>query len=56
MANKLNFTQQRIAALPIPENGRIDYHDSGCPKLTCRISSTGVRSFVLLKWNGKTTQ
>jgi len=56
MANKLNFTQQRIAALPTPEKGRIDYHDSGCPKLTCRISSTGVKSFVLLKWNGKTTQ
>jgi len=56
MANKLNFTQQRIAALPTPENGRIDYHDSGCPKLTCRISSTGSKSFVLLKWNGKTTQ
>ena len=56
MANKLNFTQQRIAALPTPEKGRIDYHDSGCPKLTCRISSTGVKSFVLLKWNGKATQ
>jgi len=56
MANKLNFTQQRVAALPTPDKGRIDYHDTGCPKLTCRISSTGVRSFVLLKWNGKTMQ
>ena len=56
MANKLNFTQQRIADLPTPDKGRIDYHDSGCPKLTCRVSSTSTKSFVLLKWNGKTTQ
>ena len=56
MANKLNFTQQRVSALPTPDKGRIDYHDTECPKLTCRISSTGVRSFVLLKWNGKTMQ
>lgn len=56
MANKLNFTQQRIDNLAAPEKGRIDYHDTGCPKLTCRISSTGSKSFVLLKWNGKTTQ
>ena len=56
MANKFNFTQQRIADLPTPDKGRVDYHDSGCPKLTCRISSTGVKSFVLLKWNGKSMQ
>jgi len=56
MANKLNFTQKQIADLPTPEKGRTDYHDTGCPKLTCRVSSTGSKSFVLLKWNGKTTQ
>lgn len=56
MANKLNFTQQRIAALPTPDKGRVDYHDTGSPKLTCRVSSTGIKSFVLLKWNGKNTQ
>src|SRR5665811_1496961 len=56
MAEKINFTQQRIDKLPTPEKGRVDYYDTGCPKLTCRISSTGVKSFVLLKWNGKTAQ
>jgi len=56
MTEKINFTQQRVEKLPIPESGRIDYYDSGSPKLTCRVSSTGVKSFVLLKWNGKNTQ
>lgn len=56
MAEKINFTQQRIEKLPTPDTGRIDYHDTGCPKLTCRVSKTGVKSFVLLKWNGRTTQ
>ncbi|EIC29142.1 MULTISPECIES: integrase arm-type DNA-binding domain-containing protein [Methylomicrobium] len=56
MAEKLNFTQKRIAELPIPESGRLEYYDSGCPKLTCRVSSTGVKSFVLLKWTGRTAQ
>ncbi len=56
MAEKINFTQQRIEKLPIPAGGRIDYYDSSCPKLTCRVSQTGVKSFVLLKWNGKSMQ
>ncbi|PKD41972.1 hypothetical protein CWO84_02810 [Methylomonas sp. Kb3] len=56
MAEKINFTQQRIEKLPTPESGRVDYYDTGCPKLTCRVSSTGVKSFVLLKWNGKSMQ
>ena len=53
---KINFTQERIKSLLIPEQGRVDYHDTECPKLTCRVSSKGVKSFVLLKWNGKNTQ
>ena len=54
--NRINFTQGRIKDLPSPESGRVEYHDIGCPKLTCRVSSTGVKSFVVLKWTGKTTQ
>lgn len=54
--NKFNFTQGRIKDLPDPEAGRVDYHDTGCPKLTCRVSSTGVKTFVVLKWTGKTMQ
>ncbi|MDD5276667.1 MAG: integrase family protein [Methylovulum sp.] len=56
MAEKFKFTQQRIDKLPTPEKGRVDYYDTECPKLTCRVSSTGVKSFVLLKWTGKTMQ
>jgi len=56
MAEKFKFTQQRIDKLPTPDKGRVDYYDTECPKLTCRVSSTGVKSFVLLKWTGKTMQ
>ncbi len=54
--NKINFTQGRVRDFPTPISGRVDYHDSGCPKLTCRVSSTGVKSFVVLKWTGKAMQ
>ncbi len=56
MEKKFNFTQQRIEKLPVPESGRVDYRDTNCPKLTCRVSKTGIKSFVLLKWNGRTMQ
>ncbi len=47
--NRINFTQGRIKDLPDSETGRVDYHDTGYPKLTCRVSSTGIKSFVVLK-------
>ncbi len=50
-AKKISFTQQRIENLAPPREGRTDYYDTGCPKLTCRISSTGNKSFVVLKKN-----
>ena len=56
MAEKINFTQDRIRNLSTPKEGRIDYYDIEVPKLTCRVSSTGIKSFVLLKWTGKTMQ
>ncbi|WP_432741721.1 tyrosine-type recombinase/integrase [Methylobacter sp. G7] len=56
MAEKINFTQERIRNLPTPKIGRVDYYDIKVPKLTCRVSSTGVKSFVVLKWTGKTMQ
>ncbi len=49
MTEKITFTQDRIKKLPIPDNGRIDYYDTKEPKLTCRVSSTGNKSFVVLK-------
>ena len=51
MAEKINFTQDRIRNLPTPETGRVDYFDIKVPKLTCRVSSTGNKSFVVLKKN-----
>jgi len=56
MGQKFQFTQARIKDLPIPDKGRVDYYDLKVPKLTCRVSSTGNKSFVVLKWNGKTMQ
>jgi integrase len=51
MVDKFNFTQERIEKLPIPEQGRIDYYDLKTPKLTCRVSASGNKSFVVLKKN-----
>lgn len=56
MAEKIKFTQQRIEKLPVPESGRVDYHDLECPKLTCRVSHTGVKTFAILKWDGRTAR
>jgi len=50
MAEKLNFTQERIRNLPFPiTKDREDYYDIGCPKLICRVSSSGNKSFVVMK-------
>jgi integrase len=49
MIKKFNFTQARIRALPLPEKGRVDYLDTIVPKLVCRVSSTGNKSFIVTK-------
>jgi integrase len=56
MTEKFNFTQDRIKTLPLPTTKeRADYHDTGCPKLICRVSQAGSKSFVVKKKtaNGK---
>lgn len=50
MSKRITFTQPRIKALPIPEKGRVDYYDDEVKKLSCRVSSTGNKSFVVLKY------
>jgi len=51
------FTQTRIEKLPAaPENKRVDYFDVECPKLICRVTSTGAKTFAVLKWDGKTAK
>jgi integrase len=50
MAIKINFTQDRIKNLLAPtDKEREDYHDTGCPKLICRVSKTGNKTFAVLK-------
>jgi len=47
------FTQNRIEKLPAaPENKRVDYFDMDCPKLICRVTATGTKTFAVLKWTG----
>lgn len=50
MIKRFNFTQAKIKALPIPEKGRVDYYDDEVKKLSCRVSSTGNKSFVVIKY------
>lgn len=56
MAKKtFNFTQARIRDLSLPEKGRDEYYDKEKPKLMCRVSSSGHKTFNVVKWvNGKT--
>jgi integrase len=49
MADNFNFTQQRIEKLPTPEHDRKDYYDTEVSKLICRVSSTGNKSFCIMK-------
>jgi integrase len=49
MAEKFNFTQQRLEKLPTPEKDRKDYYDTDNKKLICRVSSSGNKTFCILK-------
>lgn len=44
----LKFTARGIAALKAPASGRIEYFDEGVPGFGIRISSSGVKSWVVL--------
>lgn len=55
MAKKIiTFTQDRIRCLLIPATKKRDeYYDTDVPKLLCRVSETGNKSFVVLKKNAE---
>ena len=54
MAKKiLHFTQARIKALPIPDAGRVEYYDDEEKRLMCRVSSTGNKTYCVVKWAGQ---
>ena len=50
MIKRFSFTQAKIKALPAPETGRVDYYDDEVKKLSCRVTSTGNKSFVVIKY------
>jgi len=56
MPEKISFTQSRVANIPAPTQNpdtssstRKEYHDAQQPKLVLRVSSTGNKSFAVLK-------
>jgi len=54
MDKEFNFTNERLSKLPTPDKGRIEYFDTKQQKLRLRITSTGAKSFaVVKKFNGK---
>jgi len=54
MKTIIHFTQARIKALQAPDTGRVEYYDDEEKRLTCRVSSTGSKTFYVIKWaNGK---
>jgi integrase len=46
----LHFTQARIKALPVPDTGRVEYYDDEEKRLMCRVSSTGNKTYSVVKW------
>jgi len=49
MAQEIKFTDRTIAALPIPEAGRVEYADSETTGLRLRVSPSGIKTFSLLR-------
>ncbi len=50
MAIKINFTMAAIDALPIPDHGkRADYQDTKTTGLQLRVTSTGIKTFSVLR-------
>ena len=57
MAKKvLHFTQARIKALAVPDAGRVEYYDDEEKRLMCRVSSTGNKTYNVVKWAGGKVQ
>ncbi len=53
VANRIEFTKTRLAALPPPTVGRITYYDTKSPKLALRVTATSSRAFYVVKRTGR---
>ena len=52
MAKKvIHFTQARVKSLPVPDAGRVEYYDDEEKRLMCRVSSTGNKTYNVVKWS-----
>lgn len=48
---EINFTKDNIESLPLPENGRVTYHDKNknASGLQMRVTSTGIKTFCVFR-------
>jgi integrase len=49
MANRVEFKKQVIKAITPPESGRVTYYDTLIPKLACRLTAAGSKTFYVIK-------
>lgn len=49
MTNKVEFKKQVIKAITPPESGRATYYDTLIPKLACRVTEAGSKTFYVIK-------
>ncbi|MGA7949770.1 MAG: site-specific integrase [Thiobacillaceae bacterium] len=49
MANKIEFKKPVIRAIAPPEVGRATYYDTQIPKLACRVTAAGSKTFYVIK-------
>lgn len=56
MANRKDLNKRTIAALPIPEKGRVVWWDTRCPHLCLRVSSVAKVWYFYAKVKGRPTK
>lgn len=49
MTNKIKFTKSGIEAITPPGEGRATYYDTMIPKLACRVTAAGSKTFYVIK-------
>jgi integrase len=49
MATKIEFNKRVVTALALPSSGRVTYYDVLVPKLACRVTCAGSKTFYVIK-------